>query len=219
MILFKKKNIAEENIASKLRAAREAKNISLPEAAAKLNIKEDYLFALEKNDRLTLPGGIYEKLFLKKYSSFLGLNSKTTEKEYEQEGLKKNSQTDIFAKKKIEKKHFLVIPKIVRNILLLFGFLLLSYYLVFCLKISLSSPKVEIFFPPENLVTNEKNLEISGRASEKTQITINGQQILKDDSGAFSETVELKTGLNSITIFAKNPYGREQIIQRQILVK
>jgi hypothetical protein len=110
-------------------------------------------------------------------------------------------------------------PKILKNIFLAIGFLVLLSYLIFCLKTSLSAPKIKIFFPPNNLVTVEKSLEISGSASEKTQVSINGKQILKDDSGTFKEVVELKIGLNAITISARNKYGREQIIKKQILVK
>lgn len=219
MIVFSKKILDEESVASKLRLARESKEIGLSEAATKLNIKEEYLSALEKGAYSLIPGGIYEKLFLKKYSHFLGLNPKAIEKERQKERTKKSDEEDVFSKKKIEKKHFIVMPKIFRNIAMVSGFLILSLYIVFCLKTSLSAPKVEIFFPPENLVTQEKNIEISGRASEKTQITVNEKTVLKDSSGIFKENLELKNGLNSITILAKNRYGQETIIKRDVLVK
>ncbi|MFA5248440.1 MAG: helix-turn-helix domain-containing protein [Patescibacteria group bacterium] len=219
MISFSKKPLTEESLASKLYLAREAGGIKLADAAIKLNIKPEYLEALEKGRYDLLPGGIYEKIFLKKYSSFLGLEFVAVEKEYAEERLWVSSNKDVFTKKKIEKKNFLAMPKILKNIFLAIGFLVLLSYLIFCLKTSLSAPKIKIFFPPNNLVTVEKSLEISGSASEKTQVSINGKQILKDDSGTFKEVVELKIGLNAITISARNKYGREQIIKKQILVK
>jgi cytoskeletal protein RodZ len=219
MVIFNKKKLTEENIAEKLRKIRENKQISLKEASLKLNIKQEYLAAIENNSSDRLPGGVYERLFLKKYSAFLGLNSKNVEKEYFAEKLKKTRTTDVFSRKKIEKKHFLEMPKILRNISLLIGFLILASYLIFCLKISFSAPNIKIFFPPDNLVTKEKNIEIYGQTSEKTQISINGKQITKNASGTFKEIVELKIGLNSITISGKNRYGQEKIIERQILVK
>lgn len=216
---FVKKKLIEENLASKLSAAREDRHLSLEEVSAKISIKKEYLLALEQGNYELLPGGVYEKIFLKKYSAFLGLDAAATKKEYSGERKRAEENKDVFARKKIEKKHFLVVPKILKNIGLLILFLALLSYLVFCLKTSLSAPKIKIFFPPDNLMTTEKTIEVFGQASEKTQITINDKPILKSDLGIFKENVELKTGLNSITISAKNKYGSEQIIKKQILVK
>jgi cytoskeletal protein RodZ len=62
------------DLGSELRERREAKDITLEEAATATRIKERYLRALEVNDWAALPTPVQARGFLRNYAVFLGLD-------------------------------------------------------------------------------------------------------------------------------------------------
>ncbi|MDD5527903.1 MAG: helix-turn-helix domain-containing protein [Patescibacteria group bacterium] len=220
-MLFTRNKIKEdeETVAEKLRVAREEKKFTLAAAAKKLSINPEYLAALERGDYTALPGGVYEKTFLRQYSSWLGLNPVWIAEKYQKERGGNNGNKDVFSKKKIKKSELAIFPGILKNILLIAAIIILFSYLGYYLFSTFSSPKVEIYQPPDNLVTQNNFVDVIGRADAKTQIAINGRKILKDSTGNFQERINLKIGINTIIISAQNKYSRKKIIEKQILVK
>ena len=57
-----------------LRAAREARNISLREVSEQTRISMRYLEAIETDDYQRLPGGIFNKSFIKSYARYINFN-------------------------------------------------------------------------------------------------------------------------------------------------
>jgi cytoskeletal protein RodZ len=221
-MLFTRNKIkgTEESVAEKLRRAREEKNLAIEAVAKKLAIGREYLLALENGDYKNLPSGVYGKTYLKKYSLWLGLDWPIMEQTYNRENSPAaKGKNAIFAKKKINALEMLVLPKILKNILIAIFIATLFLYIGYYSQNSFSEPKMIVSFPPDNLTTEKNTIEIIGQAKQQTQILINGKQITKDENGAFSETISLKKGLNSIVISAKNKYSRSKIITKQILVK
>jgi cytoskeletal protein RodZ len=221
-MLFKSNKIREdeETVGEKLRTARDDKKIELAAAAKNLAINPEYLSALENSDYTALPSGVYAKTFLRKYSSYLGLDSTKLIKKYQLEtGKTASEQKDVFSKKKINKLEMVIFPRILKNILLIIVVAFFFSYLGYYLLNTYSLPKVEIYQPADNLVTENNYVDVVGRADSKTQITINDQQVLKDDAGNFQERIDLNKGVNTIIISAQNKYSRKEIITKQILVK
>ena len=66
------------DVGSRLRAAREAQQISLREIAAKTKISIEALEALEENDVARLPGGIFTRAFVRSYAAEVGLDPEET---------------------------------------------------------------------------------------------------------------------------------------------
>ena len=62
------------DVGARLRAAREAKQISLREIAATTKISVSALEALEENDVAQLPGGIFTRAFIRSYATEVGLD-------------------------------------------------------------------------------------------------------------------------------------------------
>lgn len=62
------------SIGESLRAAREAKGLSLQQAEEDTKIRKRYLEALEDEDYDIIPGRVYAKGFLRNYAMYLGLN-------------------------------------------------------------------------------------------------------------------------------------------------
>lgn len=210
----------EESTAEKIRLARKNRQLELEDVSKKINISLEHLKAIEDGNYELLPGGVYQKTFIKKYAAFLGLDAKKTEESYLKEsGLEKKLEKNVFNRKKIKRSAFLVFPKILRGTVAILTTLAIFFYLGFYLKNSFSKPEIEIIGPADNLITEKKSILVSGQAEEKTQIEINNKPILKDKNGGFQELVELKKGINTIIITAQNKYSQKRIIKKQILVK
>lgn len=217
---FSSKNIGDSSdpgLGNILRSAREELKISLEEAAHKLKIRKEYLLALEEEDFRKLPSGLYGRQFLGKYSRLLRLNSK---KIIEASPFAKDLPLgDPFSQKIVRRSKFLVFPKIIRNIILLILFVAFIFYLFFYFRHLVSPPQLQVYSPDKNVVTSSLSWEVKGKSSPETEIMINDTNILSDQNGNFSQEVPLKSGLNTLTITAKKKYGRESVIQRQILVE
>jgi transcriptional regulator with XRE-family HTH domain len=214
-MLFSRNKIRsdKENLAERIKMAREDKGLSLEDVAKKIGVGLNHLQDIEAGRFDKLPGGVYKKTFIKKYSSFLGL------KNVDQISQSVNDKTDVFTRKSINKTSFLVFPKLFRNILAIMAVLTLFLYIGLYLRNSLSMPEIEIFEPVDNLITEKNLVTVSGKADAKTTIEINDHPVLKNENGDFKEIIELKQGLNVISISAQNKYSQKRVIKKQILVK
>jgi len=70
------------DVGSRLRTAREAKQLSIREIAATTKISAGSLEALEENDFSQLPGGIFTLAFVRSYAAEVGLDPKETASEF-----------------------------------------------------------------------------------------------------------------------------------------
>ncbi|HLL73646.1 MAG TPA: helix-turn-helix domain-containing protein [Pyrinomonadaceae bacterium] len=65
---------AESSLGARLRAAREARGVSLRELSDHTRIARRYLEAIEQDDYKELPGGIFNRSFIKAYAKAVGFN-------------------------------------------------------------------------------------------------------------------------------------------------
>lgn len=223
MNLFKANKIYldSETVAEQLRSVRQAKKLKLGQIAKKLNIGEKYLTALEKGEYEKLPYGVYGKNFLREYALFLGLSYKKLAQNYETEIniLEPKKQKDLFSKQVVKARHLLALPKIFKNILIFLTIGVCFIYLGYRINKIISPPLLIITEPAVNLTTDQLFLAIAGRTETEANLIINGQTILTDKNGEFSQTINLKNGLNIITITANKKHSRVNTVIRQILVK
>jgi len=70
------------DVGSRLRAAREAKHLSLREIANTTKISIGALEALEENDIARLPGGIFTRGFVRSYGAEVGLDPEQTMRDF-----------------------------------------------------------------------------------------------------------------------------------------
>src|SRR5213592_4326359 len=69
-------------LGEKLRQAREERGISISEVAKQTRISPHYLDSIENDDYRTLPGGIFNKGFVKSYAKYVGLDEQEALQEY-----------------------------------------------------------------------------------------------------------------------------------------
>ncbi len=208
----------EESLGEKLRQARNFKNLKIEEIAKKLGIRPNYLLALEEENFEGLPTGLYGRNYLKKYAEYLKLDSKEILEIWDKI-MNTDDLTDPFSQKIVKRSKFIVFPKIVRNILITIAILICFLYLIFYFKKIAFPPSLKVTQPEKNLLIEENFITIIGQTEKEAEVKINGEVVLNNHDGIFSQTVNLKEGLNNIVIKAKKKYSREKIITRQILVE
>jgi cytoskeletal protein RodZ len=71
-----------ESIGEKLRLARETRGIALRDISEQTRISMRYLEAIETNDYRRLPGGIFNRSFIRAYAKFVGYNEQEAVEEY-----------------------------------------------------------------------------------------------------------------------------------------
>ena len=71
-----------ETLGEKLRAAREARGISVSEVAEQTRIAPMYIECIENDNYKPLPGGIFNKGFVKSYARFIGLDEQDALQDY-----------------------------------------------------------------------------------------------------------------------------------------
>ncbi|MCK5211600.1 helix-turn-helix domain-containing protein [Candidatus Parcubacteria bacterium] len=212
-------NDTKELIALELKKARTDKNLSLEKAAQKTNINKKYLLALEEGEFDKLPTGIYQKNFLREYARFLGLDAKELLNIFDQEfGPRNKTRTKPFARKVPQARFFITFPRIIRTIIIVTIISVCLVYLAYYISNIIAPPQLTIIYPRENLSTDQSVLTVSGKTETETNVLINQEKILPDSNGFFSLEINLKPGLNTVTIIAQKKYSRENKIERIILM-
>jgi cytoskeletal protein RodZ len=219
MTEFTKKHLTGNGLGAKLKAARELRQLN-PEAAAKrLNIRLEYLLAIEGDRFDRLPAGLYSKNYIKDYAALLGFSATEIQKWIHENLEVANEKQDPFSQKIVRRQEFIVFPKLIKNIVLILIFLACLLYLAFYFKKIVFPPDLNVYQPDKNLKISENFIEIKGETEAEAELSINGEAILNTNRGNFSTTINLKKGLNNIIIKAKKKYSSEAIIIRQILVE
>ncbi len=217
-IFVPRKIVYAETLGEKLRQARRHKNLKIEDIGKIINIRVEYLLALEDNHFDILPAGLYGKNFVKEYASFLGLNAKDILKDWDDQTLS-NSPDNPFSRKILARVKFIIFPKIVRNLIIVCAISICFIYLIFYFKKITLAPLLIVTQPATNLSIKSNGIIISGQTEPEAEVKINGEIVLNNRDGYFSQEINLKKGLNNLTIKAKKKYSHEQIITRQILVE
>ncbi|PKM91179.1 hypothetical protein CVU82_03970 [Candidatus Falkowbacteria bacterium HGW-Falkowbacteria-1] len=219
---FVKKNIFldQDSVGIYIKKIREKKDIKIEEASLKTGISIKYLRAIEESNYKDLPKGVYAKIFFRKYIDFLDIRHKNIVNDFVKEQNRgQNFEKNIFFNKIVSWKSFVSLPRIFRDLLIFAVILVCLFYLFFYLKNIFAPPSLEIFNIQDKQTVQSLSILIEGETEAESDVLINGQIILTDENGHFSETVYLKSGINFITVSAKKKYSRENIIIKQILVE
>ncbi len=217
MLKLKANKIQDQNqlLAQILKQARQKKGLSRQQAAEQLGVAPKYLDLIEDGRLTDLPAGLYQRLYLKKYLDFLGLPGEVLAKVE----ISRPAQKILFAPQKIQEKKALLIPQLLKGVLIAVLAIICFFYLQSQFSRAVSAPKLSVQSPPPNLVTASRNLKVEGFTEPETEVVINGQLVLSNQQGRFQQTINLRAGVNTITIVAKKKYGAENKIIRQVLVK
>ena len=85
----------------RLGQAREAKGVSIAAVAKSTRISDRYLYALERSDLEALPGGVFDKGYIKSYAQFLDIDPRPLLESYGIEELKRGRGTPEHERQKL----------------------------------------------------------------------------------------------------------------------
>lgn len=200
-----------------LKKARLEKNIQLWEVEKETRIKVSFIKALEEGQYQKLPSFAYARGFLTNYAQYLELDVPMVLALFRRE----------FDQKKEEKllpPGLSKIPNRRIRISSLAGFFILLFifflaYFFFQYKSFLGSPSLTLSSPSQNQEVLEETVAVVGKTDSEVTLSINDQIIALDKEGNFKEEIPVLPGEFTITILAKNRFGRESRITRMITVK
>lgn len=211
----------KELIGERLKRERKERKIDIAEAAKETKINIKYLEAIEAGEFENLPKGMYGKNFISEYAVFLGINPKKILELFEAEfesGTKRDYKK-LFVKRISRAHHFLTIPRIVKNTIIIFIVLVCLAYLGYYINNIITPPEILFYGFEEDEILEDNFIVIKGETDPEAELLINEETILLDNDGNFQKKINLKTGLNTIIVSVKKKYSKEKIIKRNIIVK
>jgi len=126
------------SLGEKLQQAREARGVTISEVAEQTRISALYLECIENNDYRTLPGGIFNKGFVKSFARYVGVDEQEALQDYnrlivEQQGDQANEpktyKPEVLTDERNSSSLITIIFAVVILVLMTFGILKLVNYL------------------------------------------------------------------------------------------
>lgn len=201
-----------------LRTTREARGITIADVEKATKIRAKFIEAIETEQFQRIPSLVYTKGFIKNYSDFLGLDT--------------SAVLAFFRRQMTESGRGAIMPRGLANplnasglhltpgkfiILLFIGFILLfAGYFFFQYRRIGVAPMLTISKPTENMVSEERKIDIIGKTNLDSTVTINGLSTIVRSDGTFFDQVTLEPGTNTITITATSRFGKVTSVVRKV---
>lgn len=112
--------------------------------------------------------------------------------------------------------------RITRNVkiwIVAIALLIVGGYATFQARNFVEGPLISVESPHNGIAVSEALIEIKGTAKNLSYLTLNGDKIFTDESGAFSEKTLLSPGYNIVTLRAQDRFGRTAETRLQITYK
>lgn len=221
---FKKRQIFgdEFSVAQQLKITRQKRNFSLEEAATASNVNIRYLRALEDGDYGLLPAGIYALNYLREYAYFLDLDyAKLLSKFKEEQSVYQSSQQSrLFARQTVGSRYFVAMPNVLKYVAIIVVAILSLSYLWLLIQNIFLPPKLVVISPTtDQSVVGKGVIVVAGQTEKETEILINDRQAMVNAVGEFSEEVNLRPGINLITVVARKAAKKQNIVVKEVLYK
>ncbi|GIW65897.1 MAG: hypothetical protein KatS3mg094_416 [Candidatus Parcubacteria bacterium] len=190
-----------------LKSLREKEGLTQEELAKILQTNIAQIEILEKGEFNKLPKNNLEKI-LGKYENFFKLEND------ELKSLLSFNQLHKENNEFVDKKYYRKI-KLYNNFQNLIFFIItifLSLFILYQLINMILPPKIKIIYPPDGLITKEREIKIKGYIDKKSVLFLNGSEVIYDENGYFERTAVLRPGLNNFQIIAKNYIGSYKIL-------
>lgn len=211
--LFKTKQVKIDTLGEYLQQVRKQLNMDMKTVSLLAQIKPSYLELLEEGAYSKLPADVYIRGFLKSLADFYHIKEQVLIDQYEKErGFEPASQNS-----KLEKKNYWSFtPRtlIVGSSLLVA--LIAVVYIGLEIRSVLIPPYLALIEPSSDITVDGSSVVISGAGEIGAEVFINNQPVLVDQSGKFTETLLLSSGLNIVEVSAKNKFNKVSRIERRI---
>lgn len=198
---------------------RTRRKLSIDEVAHATKIKAEFLAAIESGEYGNLPSPAYAQGFVKNYAEYLGLP--------------KSEVIALFRREFDEKKAYKVLPDALTKteefplsririqqsvIVVFFCLVLIGTYLLFQYRSAFIPPYLNVSSPKQSSITSG-DIKVSGKADSNATVSINDEPVTVSSTGEFTKAITLFPGRSIITVKAKNRYGKEATVTREVVVK
>jgi cytoskeletal protein RodZ len=172
-----------------------------------LKIHPKYIKALEENNYSIFDSSLHASGFLKIYAGALGLNVEEILALWRREfGYAFKEDFPVKKQKFSEsiKTRFVVTPKGV--LVAVITVLLISFfgYLYYAYKNYQGPPSLEITSPEDNVIVTQSLVDVTGKTDIDATLLINGEVLLLKPDGHFATSVNLREGVNTLSITSIN---------------
>jgi cytoskeletal protein RodZ len=195
-----------------LKRARERKRCTVDDVYKSIKIHPVYIRALESDNYTVFSGKVHSKGFLKIYAEFLGLNVDEIlafwRREHEHE-FDRKEKSQMVPRRFIEPPKFLITPGALLFVLIAAGLLAFFGYLYYQYRNFTGAPKLDLYYPSDNLVIQTDVLDITGKTDLDSEVYVNDRRVVLAPDGSFAESVRLKRGSNTLSIRAVNKYAKQ----------
>ncbi|MBP6855694.1 MAG: helix-turn-helix domain-containing protein [Candidatus Pacebacteria bacterium] len=204
-----------KDFAATIKEAMRAHGFSEDRLGEETGIAPRHLRALFDHDTDNLPAAPYVRGYIQNIAEVLDLNGDQLWSEYTvTQNIKRSGVDDTlpinrFAQRAIHKKWIFIA---------IIGLIVIAYAIP---KVAnfFGRPSLEITTPAVDKITVDNQLlTISGRiANRQDKVTINDEEIVVRDDGAFEKEVPLSEGINTFEIKASRFLGSQMIVERTVI--
>lgn len=173
-----------------------------------------YVTAIEEGQYAALPGLVYGKNFVKKYSVFLAFAPGPLLRAFAEEYVVATAST--VAPTPIAPMRFTVTPTRVRAGLAFVMVALFLWYVGGEIVGLVRAPSLALSAPSDDIVTDRRTIAVAGVAEPSASVVVN-ETTVANTNGAFTATVELNPGVNTIVVRAFRRHGRDATLTRRVV--
>lgn len=199
-----------KTVGQMLRAAREEKKLTLQDIEKGTKIRLKFLLAIESDEFGIMPSQSYVKGFVKNYSEYVGLNSKTVLAFYRRQTVDapKSHLLPKGMAAPLNRSAFQLTPgKFIFMMVSVLVTLFLTY-LFFQYQTLQKPPLLVVDSPINQDVFAETRVDVLGKTDSDATVTINGVSVLVRADGKFFDQIAVEPGINTITVVASSRLGK-----------
>ncbi|MDP3970681.1 MAG: helix-turn-helix domain-containing protein [bacterium] len=220
MTSFQQRSISNtKTLGDRLRQVRIDSNLSIERVANDLQIRKDYIQAIEDSNYKALPSTLFVKNYVRKYAKYLKIGNHATEQLLEEELKVYETQPNIPTMKRHLTKQPLKVFHIILGLSVIFIAVLVAAYFIFEIQNIAQPPVVELQEIPSTVEFDQRFVDINGQTVSEAIVTINDQPVAVKEDGSFNQSVTLQEGVNVFKIVVKTKRSKEFVEYRQIIMK
>ena len=203
-------------VGERLKRARAAQHLELQDISIELHIPLKQLVALEEGDYSVFSAELYARGAYIAYAKYLGIETDMSSRAFlralssvrERIPLTLHTPATFFER--------LIHPKIILSAGGIFLASIVGGYIAWQLQSFWRLPDLTIDGELSRS-TSERTMSITGKAEERSQLTVNGETVLLQEDASFSVPLILHMGMNTVRLEVKNSAGRVRTKQLFLL--
>jgi hypothetical protein len=223
MPLFQTKKVRIETLGEYLQDTRKAMRLTISQINRLTRIPEKFLKSLEEGDYEALPADVYVKGFLKTLAEVYRIPGNTLLEQFERErGLERSFKKDPLRPKGSVAStlpQVVITPRTFTVVVVAFLVLASLSYLVWQIRSVQAPPALEVLYPEDGAKMQTRSVLLRGKTEPGSRVFVNGQEIMVEESGAFSEVLNLSDGVNNLAIRSENKFHRATEEGRMVIAE